>query len=238
YESDRQILEIFNLAEEVKSPERNIPLGILAAVGISSVIYVLISLVAVSVVPATELAQSSAPLVEVVKRAAPRFPTGLFTFIALFAVANTALMNFLMGSRLIYGMAKDGLLPKALARVHKKRKTPQTATLAILALLLTLALSGDISSLARATSALLLMCFFAVNLSLIVLKARKGEKKGRLEVPYAVPAVGAVVCVAMLCFTRAEELKVAGALLTGIVVLYFATRRQVLANSHALHGQD
>jgi basic amino acid/polyamine antiporter, APA family len=216
--------DIINVAEEVKEPERNVPRAILIAVAISSLIYVGISLVAVSVVPSSELARSQAPLVDVVGRSAPWFPPTAFSFVAMFAVANTALLNFLMGSRLIYGMAGQGLLPKALARVNKRTHTPLVSSLVLLVILLTLALSGDISSLGRATSVLLLACFFAVNIALVVLKHRKGEAKGRFEVPTFVPILGSVVCAAMLAFAKIQEIKVAGSLMIGIVILYFVVR--------------
>jgi amino acid transporter len=216
--------DMINVAEEVKDPERNLPRAILMAVALSSLIYVGISLVAVSVIPATELAASSSPLVDVVKKSAPWFPPTAFSFIAMFAVANTALLNFVMGSRLIYGMAGQALLPRFLGHVSPRTHTPLRATLVLLVILLVLALSGDISSLGRATSILLLACFFCVNLSLIVLKSRKNEPRGRLEVPYFVPILGAAICGALLAFAKREELVVAGSLLAGIVVLYFVLR--------------
>ncbi len=181
--------DIINVSEEVIDPARNVPRGILYAVVISSVIYVGISLVAVSVVPPALLMASNAPMVDVVKVAAPWFPAVGFTFIALFAVANTALLNFIMGSRLVYGMANDGLLPKVLGNVNSRSRTPRNASYAILALMLALALAGTTASLARSTSALLLFCFVVVNLSLIVLKRRKSEKRGAFEVPYFVPVL-------------------------------------------------
>jgi APA family basic amino acid/polyamine antiporter len=213
--------DIINVSEEVKEPERNVPRGIVYAVGISSVIYIGISLVAVSVIPAATLAKSSAPLVDVVGVAAPWFPSVGFTFIALFAVANTALLNFIMGSRLVYGMANDGLLPKVLGKVSPNRKIPHVASFAILILMLTLALTGDIASLARSTSVLLLICFVVVNLSLVVLQRRRGEAKGGFEIPTLVPVLGALVCLAMLTSVKLEEARTAGILLCGIVALYF-----------------
>lgn len=213
--------DIINVSEEVKNPERNVPWGILLAVGISSVIYVGISLVAVSVMPATELAKSSAPLVDVVGIAAPWFPRIGFTFIALFAVANTALLNFIMGSRLVYGMANDGLLPSILAKVSPKQRSPHYASFAILALMLVLALSGNIASLARSTSVLLLICFVAVNLSLVALKRRKSEKKGRFEIPVIIPVLGTAISLLMLCSAGWQELRLAGILIAGMVLLYF-----------------
>jgi len=221
--------DIINVSEEVENPTRNIPLGLLIAVTVSSAIYMGVSLVAVSVVPAPELARSTAPLVDVVGKAAPRFPRIGFSFIAMFAVANTALLNFVMGSRLVYGMSNDGLLPKILSKVSKTRRTPHIASGAILALMLLLALSGDISSLARATSVLLLCVFVVVNLSLIALKIRKTEMRGSFEVPVFVPALGALVCFAMLFFAKASELKLAGGILTGIVVLYLIVRPKIPA---------
>jgi APA family basic amino acid/polyamine antiporter len=215
--------DIINVSEEVKNPQSNMPKGILLAVLIASIIYVTISLIAVSVIPATELAASSAPLVDVVKRAAPWFPPIAFAFIAMFAVANTALLNFIMGSRLIYGMANQGLMPKVLAKVSRRR-TPYVSSLAVLGFMLVLALTGDIASLARATSVLLLICFMVVNVALIVLKRRKDEPKGRFEIPYAVPVLGAFVCAVMLSYAKLEELKVAGVILTVIIILYFVIR--------------
>jgi len=215
--------DIINVSEEVKNPESNMPKGILLAVLIASIIYITISLVAVSVIPAAELAASSAPLVDVVKRAAPWFPSIAFAFIAMFAVANTALLNFIMGSRLIYGMANQGLMPKVLAKVSRTR-TPYIASLAVLGFMLVLALTGNIASLARATSVLLLICFMTVNAALLVLKHRKGEPKGRFEIPSIVPLLGALVCAVMLSYAKLEELRVAGAILVVIVVLYFVIK--------------
>ncbi|RYZ94324.1 MAG: amino acid permease [Moraxellaceae bacterium] len=220
--------DIINVSEEVKNPESTIPKGILLAVFIASIIYITISLVAVSVIPAAELAASSAPLVDVVKRAAPWFPPVVFAFIAMFAVANTALLNFIMGSRLIYGMANQGLMPKVLGKLNRRR-TPYISSLAVLGFMMLLALTGNIASLARATSVLLLICFMTVNLALVVLKRRKSEPKGRFEIPYAVPVLGALVCALMLSYAKIEEFKVAGALLIVIVILYFVMKPSTAA---------
>lgn len=216
--------DILNVAEEVKEPQKTLPKGLILAVAISSLIYMTISLIAVSVVPAAELANSKEPLVDVVHRAAPWFPTPLYSVIAMFAVSNTALLNFVMGSRLVYGMSQQGLLPKKLAKIHPTRNTPHIAALVLLVILLILALSGDISSLAKATSVLLLLCFMLVNLALVILKRKKDEPKGSFEIPSIIPLLGAIVCGCMLFFAQAPELKTAGAILTVIVILYFVLK--------------
>lgn len=212
--------DMLNVSEEVVKPERTLPKGLLLSVAISSLIYMSISIVAVSVIPATELAASKQPLVDVIGKAVPRFPPVIFSLIALIAIANTALLNYVMGSRLLYGMSCQGLLPKFLAAIHPKRLTPHRAILILLVVLLILALSGDISDLARATSVLLLICFSLVNLALIRLQ-RKDKLKSRFEVPAFVPATGLGVCIAMLTQAKSEELLIAGGIMAFIGLLYF-----------------
>jgi amino acid transporter len=212
--------DMLNVSEEVVEPERTLPKGLLLSVAISSLIYMSISIVAVSVIPATELAASKQPLVDVIGKAAPWFPPVIFSLIALIAVSNTALLNYVMGSRLLYGMSSQGLLPKFLADIHPKRLTPHRAILILLVVLLILALSGDISDLARATSVLLLICFSLVNIALILLQ-RKDKVKSRFEVPAFVPATGLGVCIAMLTQAKSEELLIAGGIIAFIGLLYF-----------------
>lgn len=216
--------DMLNVGEEVKNPTRNLPLGLILSVLISSCIYVVISLVAVSVVPADVLANSNQPLVDVVAKAAPWFPTKIFSVISMFAVTNTALLNFIMGSRIMYGMSKQGLLPKVLAKVHSTRKTPYVAAATVFVIMLGLALSGDISSLAKATSVLLLLCFTLVNLALVVIKRRSDEPKGSFEIPSVIPILGAGVCVALLTHAKGPEWTTAGGIMAVIAALYFILR--------------
>jgi APA family basic amino acid/polyamine antiporter len=216
--------DVLNVSEEVKDPARTIPRGLIFAVAGASIIYVLISLIAVSVVPAAQLAESKEPLVDVVRTAAPWFPPKLYSIMALFAVSNTALLNYVMGSRLLYGMSKQKLLPSFLSKVHGKTATPHIAVAVLYVILLGLALSGDISSLAKSTSVLLLGCFVLVNSALIVLKRREPTPKGAFDVPYFVPALGVIACLAMLAHAKQPELITAGLILAGIIILYFVKR--------------
>lgn len=224
--------DLMNVSEEVKNPQRNFPRGILIALLITTVIYIVIAITAVSVLSPAELAASKQPLVDVVAKAAPTFPSWLFSLIALFAIANTGLLNYIMGSRLIYGMARQGLMPKFLATIHPKRRTPHWAILILGVIVLGLALSMDVRQLAAATSTLLLTVFVIVNLSLIVLQRKAGEPKGQFEIPWIVPALGILVCVAILSQVKPDTGKnipdflrdprlVAGAIIAFIAALYF-----------------
>ena len=102
--------DMYNVAEEVRHPERNLPLGLILAMATAALLYVAVAVTAVSVVPWEELAEAPGPITEVVSRAAPSISPVVFTAITLFAVANTALVNYVTASRLVFrtGFADDG----------------------------------------------------------------------------------------------------------------------------------
>ncbi len=220
--------DMYNVAEETREPERTVPLGLILAMALAAILYVAVAVTAVSVVPWQELAEAPGPITEVVNRAAPAIPPIVFTAITLFAVANTALVNYVTASRLIYGMARQGLLPSMLGNVHDGRRTPHIAIAALFLILAPLALFGTIAELAAATVLLLLLVFTVVNGALFVLKRRKGEKKGLFEVPIIVPALGALVCLTLIVVRvstgdwRAPA--IAGALLLGTLAIYALMR--------------
>lgn len=230
--------DTLNVAEEAREPRRTLPIGIVGAMLAATVLYIAVSITAVSVVPWRELAEAPGPLVEVMRRAAPWFPGWGYAAITLFAVANTALLNYVTASRLLLGMARHGLFPEALARIHPRRHTPHLAILALLPVVVALVLAGNIGQLAAATVLLLLAVFCAVNLALLVLQRRGGEATGGFEVPAFVPALGALVCGALLVNRLLSGDWRAPALAAGMVVLIllaFAVLRPA-ATAEAMEG--
>lgn len=225
--------DTLNVAEECRDPQRTVPIGIVSAMLVATLLYIAVAVTAVSVVPWRELAAAPGPLAEVMNRAAPWLPGWFYVAITVFAVANTALLNYVTASRLTYGMARQGLLPPALGRIHPGTRTPHVAIMALFVVVVALMLSGDITQLASATVLLLLAVFALVNLALLFLQRRPGEPKGGFEVPSFVPALGSLVCLALLVNRvatgdwRAPAL--AGAVLVAIAALYMAVRpRDVL----------
>ncbi len=216
--------DMINVAEETRDPERTVPLGLILAMAGAALLYIAVAVTAVSVVPSAELAEAPGPITAVVERAAPSIPPVVFTAITLFAVANTALVNYVTASRLIYGMARQGLLPARLGSVHAARRTPHIAVAVLFLVLAPLALLGTIAELAAATVLLLLLVFTVVNGALFILKGRKDERKGRFEIPRAIPALGALTCLILIVVRvttgdwRAPAL--AGALLLAAFLLH------------------
>lgn len=221
--------DTLNVSEEVVNPARNVPLGLIGAMVCATILYLLIAVTAVSVVPWQSLANDPAPLGAVMRRAAPWLPKAVYTVITIFAVANTALINFVMASRLLYGMARQGLLPQGLARIHPERGTPHIAAVAIFVAASVLLLLGDVAQLAAATVILLLAVFTLMNLAQVVLGRRPGEPAAPIKLPKWVPLGGALICMVLL-LARAltgESVApgIAAALVLGIIVLYLITQR-------------
>jgi amino acid transporter len=229
--------DTLNVAEECRDPQRTVPLGIVSAMLVATVLYMAVAITAVSVVPWQELATAPGPLAEVMARAAPWLPGWVYVAITVFAVANTALLNYVTTSRLALGMARHGLLPAALARVHPRTRTPHVAVAALFVVVVVLMLAGDITQLASATVLLLLAVFTCVNLALVVLQRRPGEARGGFEIPSFVPVLGAIVCFGLLANRVAGVLSggdwrapaLAGGVLLAILALFLVVRPRTVA---------
>jgi len=183
-----------NMAEECKDPTRIFPKVLLAGLLVTGLVYVLVSISAITLVPASQLAEGETPLLKVVEAGAPGFPLGIFAFITMFAVANTALINMLMASRLIYGMGREGVLPAVFGRVHAGRRTPYVAI--VFTTLLAFALItfvGEIPALGGTTALLLLCVFVVVNVAVLVLR-RDRVAHEHFATPAVLPVLGVLTC--------------------------------------------
>ena len=202
--------DLVNVSEEVKDPRRHMPKAILIALAIAAVMYGLVAIAAVSVVAPAELFRAEAPLMLVLERGISGISpetmttiTTVFGVVALFAVTNTALVNFVMGSRLVYGMARQELLPPVFGRVHARRGTPDVAIAAMLVVTILLTLLLTRETLGGTTSVILLTVFFVVNLSLVVLKMRQEPTPANcFTTPMFVPILGAAAAVTLVGFAQ------------------------------------
>jgi APA family basic amino acid/polyamine antiporter len=218
--------DMLNVAEEVKDAKRNMPLAIIMAMLAATVIYMAVAITAVSVMHYSELPKALA-LVAVVEKAWPWFPPIILSVITIFAVSNTALVNWVMGSRLLYGMSRQGLMPEGLGKVNASRRTPHVAIGAIFCIVVVLALIGDIKALAASTVLLLLTVFTVVNVALVILKQREPTPEGTFEVPVFVPMLGAAVCSSLIVVRLFQSdytaPLIAFGLIAVITALYFIT---------------
>jgi amino acid transporter len=182
----------------------------------------MVAFVATAVVPIETLDKSTGPLLEVVRVGAAWFPLALFSFIALFAVSNSALINMMMASRLVYGMAREGIVPGVLGLVHPLRQTPWVAIIFTTLLAIGLASYGGVENLGG-TTALLLLCVFAlVNTAVLVLRRHEVEHE-HYRAPTIFPVLGIVSCAYLASPWSGRDVQqywIAGVLLAIGVVLW------------------
>jgi basic amino acid/polyamine antiporter, APA family len=184
-----------NMAEEARRPERSLPRAILISLGLSTLLYALVTAVTLLALPQEELAASSAPLLLVAEEA-EWFSTDLFAAIALVAVANGVLIELVMLGRLLYGMARRGWLPAWLGEVHPRLRTPIPATLGGGAAVFVLTVAVPFLHLVALTSTITLLVFALVNLALWRLQRRQPRSAG-FRVPRFIPPVAALANVAL-----------------------------------------
>ena len=161
---------VVKLRDEAKNPEKTVPKGMLLAILISSILYVLVAISAVSIVGWQVLSKSNAPMALVASTVLGSRAFIVLAIIALFSTSNTVLMTMVAASRQLYGMAKEHSLPGRLSHVNPKTQTPTFAILLTIAIGLLFATIGNISFVANFTDLFLLLAFAVVNVSLIILR--------------------------------------------------------------------
>lgn len=194
---------ITRLAEETKQPEKNIPKAIIISIIITTIIYILVAISAVSVIPAIDLAQEDAPLARIAETAFGQNSFILLSGIALFSTFNTALMMLLSGSRLVYGISKEKALPKLLSKVSKKTLAPWISIIGVVVAAIFFLFIGDLKSIANLTNFTVFSVFIAINATLIFYRVKKPIKKG-FKVPFSIgkipvlPLFGIITSVFMI----------------------------------------
>lgn len=187
---------IVNLAEETKDVGRTLPRAVVLSIISSAVLYMLVILVAVLAIPPEQLAASSAPLCLVVD--CDMSATAFFIPVAVIATLNGVLIEIVLMARVSYGMARRGWLPKWMAHIHPGRQTPLKATLFVGAIVFVLTVMVEFENLAKATSAMLLLVFLVVNLSLMRLKKDNPRPDIAFCMPPWVPLAGALSSILLL----------------------------------------
>jgi len=187
--------DMVNIAEEVKDPRQTMPTGIILALIIASLLYLMVAFVAVFSLPQSELAASAAPLKDILEPHHPMAGT-LISLISLFAILNGLLAQLIMASRVLYGMAFQGRAPAFLAAVGKRTQTPIVATIIITAVVLIFALWLPLVTLAKTTSFIILIIFALINLSLWRIQQKEPKDKAHNKGGW--PLIGTLLCLFLI----------------------------------------
>ncbi len=174
--------DMVDVAEEVKDVKRNLPLAILLTLAITTLIYMLIMVIAILSLPPEKLAESEAPLATLYTLHTGKEATAI-SLISMLAIINGSLIQLIMASRVIYGLSYRHQLPAFLSYVHPTTQTPLIATAISGTLIIGFALIGNLSSLAQLTSILMLIVFSVINLALWKIKGHEPAPEGCLTFP-------------------------------------------------------
>lgn len=184
-------------AQEAKNPQRDMPIGILGSLSISTVLYILVAIVLTGVVSYTQLNVPDPIAVGVNAMGQGMFWLRPIIKIAALAGLSSVILVMLMGQpRIFFSMSKDGLLPPLFSKVHPKFRTPYVSTLItgiaamIIAGILPISILGELVSIGT------LLAFAIVCISVLLLRKRKPDIERPFKTPFVpyIPILGASIC--------------------------------------------
>ncbi len=182
------------MAEEVKEPEITIPRSIYFALGISTVIYIFVSLVAVGIAGAPALAQSGSPLADAIKITGSSGSVLLISLGAMIATASVLLTTIMGISRIIFAMARYNDLPGFLSRISPRFSTPHYAIWITGFFMIAAILLADLALVVAVGTFAMLIFYFIANVAALKLP-RKYQRY-----PSVVPIIGAITCTGLVAF--------------------------------------
>jgi APA family basic amino acid/polyamine antiporter len=167
--------EVITLAEETRDPTRTVPRALLLALGLSTLLYIAVAVAAVSVLGATALASSPRPLADVMAHVLGEHGAMAVAAIAILTTTNTTLLTLTAASRVTYGMARAGAMPRALAFVQPDRGIPMRAIIAVGSSAAIFAAVGEFTVIAAVTDFAVYVVFLAVNATVIALRRTRAD---------------------------------------------------------------
>jgi APA family basic amino acid/polyamine antiporter len=214
-----------NLSEEMKNPEKDLPRAILLALGISTLLYILVALSAISVVDWQTLGQSDAPLALVAAQVLGDRAGTTLTLVALFSTANTVLLLLLGASRAMWAMSCAGALPGAFCVIGKERRTPWLAIIVVAFFASLFTVFEDIGQVAEFTNFATLLAFAGVNAAAIKIFSRESSLSGfkRVFLDVIMPALGLVTAVLLAINTGWRAASFGGILIAVGLVVYLVS---------------
>jgi APA family basic amino acid/polyamine antiporter len=192
--------DMVNMAEEVKDVRKNLPIAILVSIVLTTLIYIVVSTIAVLTVSPQMLSSSNTPVAEIL-RGHGTISVTMLGVVSLLTGVNGALVQIIMASRVVYGLSKKDQAPTFLGKINAKTQTPLRATAIITLIVLFLAIFFPLQTLAESTSFIILIIFAIVNLSLWRIKGRENrDSKQRISFPRWVSLFGFITSILVLVF--------------------------------------
>lgn len=186
-------------AEEVKDPQRNLPIGIISALAICTIIYIAVSLILTGIVP-YEMLNVKDPVAFALQFIHQDWAAGFISLGAIVGITTVLIVMMFGQTRLFYAMSRDGLLPKKLSSVHPRSKVPLPSTWVTGILVALFAGFVPLDKLAELTSIGTLFAFATVSLGVAVLRKTRPDLKRGFKTPWVpvIPALAIIFCVYLM----------------------------------------
>jgi APA family basic amino acid/polyamine antiporter len=213
--------------EEAVNPQRDLPIGLLASLGVCTILYIIVSGILTGVVPYAEI-DIKAPVAAAMGRLGLSWAQGMIATGAIFGITTVMLVLYYALTRVVLAMSRDGLLPAAMASVHPKTQTPVKLILGSGVLIALIAGFFPIGKVAELVNLGTLGAFFLVCLSVIALRKTRPQMRRPFRTPWVpvIPLIGMGFC-AWLMASLPALTWIAFVIWTGIgLAMYFGYSRQ------------
>ena len=224
---------IATMAEEVKDPEKNVPRAILFAFGVCTLIYIAVAIVAVGIVNWEALGSTSAPLEFALKTITDNiFILEFLAVSALFATTSVIMASIMGGSRALFAMARQGVLPKVLSTISRQNVPVYTILLCGFVISgIVLATRGNLNRLASIFNFGTLLTFFFINLSLLQLRKTMPDVKRGFKVPLYpyTPVFALISCIVLAFYLNANAVMTACVFLVVGIIVYYLNKKGKLS---------
>jgi APA family basic amino acid/polyamine antiporter len=209
----------------MKNPERDLPRAIMLALGISTLLYILVALAAVSVADWQTLGQSDAPLALVAAQVLGDRAGTTLTLVALFSTANTVLLLLLGASRAMWAMSCAGALPGVFCVIGRERRTPWLAIIVVAFFASLFTVFEDLRDVAEFTNFATLLAFAGVNAAALKIFNRESSQSGFKHVflDIVMPSLGLVTAVLLAINTGWRAASFGGILIAVGLVVYLVS---------------
>jgi APA family basic amino acid/polyamine antiporter len=231
---------VANLSEETKRPGRDLPLGLLGTLALSTVLYVGVSFVVVGMVKYTKI-DEGAPIANAFDQNGLGWASALVSLAAVAGLTSVILVDLVTVSRIGFAMGRDGLLPPVIAKVSDRTGTPVRMTLIYAAVVLVMAAFVKLEVLADLVSIGTLFAFVLVSIAVPVLRRTKPGLQRKFRVPWSpvLPIVSALACVYLMVNLTVETwLRFLAWMVLGLVFYFCYGYRKSRMRAEVLAEQE
>ena len=228
-------------AEEVRNPQKDLPIGIIGSLIICTILYIVVSAILTGMVPYLDFKDTSAPVAYALSRIGITWGSALVSVGAICGITSVILVLLYGQTRIFFAMARDGLLPCSFGTVHKTLRTPVKVTLLVGSVTAVLASLLPLTSIAELVNIGTLAAFIIVAAGVLVLRRTRPELERPFRTPLVpfVPVLCIIACFGLiLALPTVTHLRFVIWLAIGLVIYFSYGVRHARASGSALEACD